>query len=224
MPDEAYAFWDMQTGVAFSSNALTGETCCEPNRSALRHTVGKVLRWQGKYRFSAKFTGPPRISFLSSIFPDAIFIHVVRDGRAVVQSLLGVDFWRKNGGLEKPFWNDLLTQALLDDWEFQGRDSGVLAALQWKRVVELARIESETLQVGQYNEVRYEDFVRAPHDVLSQLFMRCQLDDSPDVHEVLDAGPDLHNMNNKFRAAFKPEYLSMLSRSMQPTLGEYGYV
>lgn len=224
IPDEAYEFWDMYAGVPFSSNALPGISCSEARRDALRNAVSEVLGWQGKTRLAAKFTGPPRISFLSSIFPDAIFVHVVRDGRAVVQSLLEVKFWIENSGFEKPFWEDLLTQSLLDEWERHDRDSGVLAALQWKRVVELAKLESEALEAGQYNEVNYEEFVRAPHDVLSQLFDMCGLDDSSSSHDILNAGAELRNMNDKYHAVFKSEYISLLSRSMQPILKEHGYV
>jgi hypothetical protein len=58
-------------------------------------------RVQGKPVFIHKFTGWPRTGFVSAVFPDARFIHVVRDGRAVVASDLQTSWWLRAaaGGL-----------------------------------------------------------------------------------------------------------------------------
>ena len=40
-----------------------------------------------------KLTGWPRAGFLHAVFPDARFVNVVRDGRAVANSWLQMDWW-----------------------------------------------------------------------------------------------------------------------------------
>ena len=75
----------------------------------MRATVAGVLRYHGKARFAAKLTGPARISYVSSIFPEARFVHVVRDGRAVVQSLMKVEFWGARDRMTRPAWENGLT-------------------------------------------------------------------------------------------------------------------
>lgn len=52
-----------------------------------RKSVGSLQAYQGKNRFIAKYTNKPRIKYLNSIFPDAKFVHILRDGNATVNSL-----------------------------------------------------------------------------------------------------------------------------------------
>lgn len=222
-PDEAYEFWDAYAGTDFSRAALHGQPCSPDAAAALAAACAAVVRWQGRDRFSAKLTGPPRIAFLRSVFPDAHFVHLIRDGRAVVHSLLNIPFWRNQGGLERPFWSGLLSAAEMDLWEHGARDPALLAALQWKRVIELARIEKEALAPAQYVEIRYEDFTAAPHDVIAEVSRTCALAHAPQVHRALDAGPALRNMNTKFRSELSVASLTALSAVMEPMLGQLGY-
>lgn len=104
VPNEAYEFWNMYGDSRFARDYLQLRPD-ERTRNQLTRAVDALVSWQGKKRFAAKLTGPPRIEFLSTVFPDALFVHVVRDGRAVVHSLLNVAFWRQKGGLENRFWS-----------------------------------------------------------------------------------------------------------------------
>jgi hypothetical protein len=221
-PDEAYEFWDAHTGVPFSRAALHGEVCDPDTSAALRAAAERVVVCQGRHRFSAKMTGPARIQFLRSIFPNTVFIHVIRDGRAVVHSLLHVPFWRNKGGLEQPFWSGLLSSADIELWERSMRDPAVLAGLQWKCVIELTRAEATDTD-GQYVEVRYEDFVTAPHEVISSVLQICNLPETDAVHDNIETGPALRNMNDKFRRDLSPTALQQISSSMEPLLGALGY-
>jgi len=222
-PDEAYEFWDAYAGVPFSRTTLHDRLCDPADRAALREAASRVMLWQGRNRFAAKLTGPPRIRFLNSVFPDAHFVHLVRDGRAVVHSLLGIPFWRKKGGLDRPFWPDLLGPEDLQSWERGARDPALLAALQWKRVIELARTERSAIGRDQYIEVRYEDFTATPHDVVSEVLRVCGLAESSEVHRAIDAGPRIRNMNDKFAANFSADSLNTLTAVMQPLLQQLGY-
>jgi omega-hydroxy-beta-dihydromenaquinone-9 sulfotransferase len=222
-PDEAYEFWDLYSGVPFSRHTLNGVRCDASARSRLRGAAASVVEWQRRRRFSAKLTGPPRIEFLESAFPGARFVHVIRDGRAVSHSLLRVRFWRSKGGLEEPFWHDLLPSGDLGLWERAGRDPGVLAALQWKRIIELARHEAATLPPERYLEVKYEAFTSAPHEILAGLINALGLPDDAAIHRSLDEGPSLENMNAKFRSDFDTEALASITSVMEPLLGELGY-
>ena len=51
-------------------------------------------RIQDKPLFLHKFTGWPRSGFLQRILPDARFVNVIRDGRAVANSFLQMPWWR----------------------------------------------------------------------------------------------------------------------------------
>jgi hypothetical protein len=222
-PAEAYGFWDLNATKDFSRSFLLERTAARESVMRTRDAVRKLLKWQGRPRFAAKITGPSRIRFLDSIFPDARFVHVVRDGRAAVHSVLNVDFWREKGGFEQPFWTGGLSQEDLRLWQANSKEPGVLAALQWKRILEVARLESASIEPIRYQEIRYEDFVESPHASLSKLYEFCDLDDSPASHKSLEDGPGLRNFNDRYRADFSDSYLEKLSDLMQPMLREFGY-
>lgn len=198
-PAEAYGFWKLHCGDKFLYSFLDGVKATPSERKRLRSAVRKVTRFQRRTRFSAKLTGPPRIHYLRSIFPDAIFIHIIRDGRAVVRSLLNVEFWRQGRGLEQPWWYDALTDKDVKEWERYGRSAAALAALQWRRVIEAVENEKRELPETQFLEVRYEDFVVKPREVLDGIFAFCDLPPSRRANSYLRKKSNLTNMNFKFR-------------------------
>ena len=222
-PDEAYPFWNMYAGAHFARHSLYMEKCNPENINKTRDAVFQVMKWQGRDRFAAKLTGPPRISYLKSIFPDALFVNVVRDGRAVVHSLMNVDFWKQKGGLTGPFWEDYLRDEDLAMWEESGKDPGVLTAIQWRRAVEITQDEIKHLPSSDYHEVRYEDYMSQPHDVLSRLCMSMGLHDAASIHEFVDHSTPLRNMNDKYRQDYSEEYIVRLEQYMQPSLQDLGY-
>ncbi|CAN5295179.1 hypothetical protein BH24PSE2_BH24PSE2_12860 [soil metagenome] len=222
-PSEAYRFWDAYAGYNFSRSYLHDISPDQETIQRVRAAVAGLLRWQGKPRFSAKLTGPPRMMFLSKVFPTARFVHVVRDGRAAVHSVLNVGFWRDQGGLVEPLWAGGISERDLRVWRTNGGDAGLLAGLQWKRILEVARIESETIGKARYREVRYEDFVQSPHSTLSDIYGFCGLSDSSEGHEYIDRNIRLQNMNDKYREDFTEDYLQRLNDVMEPMLAKLRY-
>ena len=77
-PAEAYPFWNHYACAEFGRSYLRDRSLDDETIDRVRHAVADIVRIQGRNRFAAKFTGPPRIRYLAQIFPDARFIHVVR--------------------------------------------------------------------------------------------------------------------------------------------------
>jgi hypothetical protein len=100
----------------------------------------------GKTRFADK---TPRnvlhIELLAAAFPDARFVHLVRDGRDVVPSMLGLDYFP---------------------------DRFPEAVLYWADRVERGRRAGARLGPDRYVEVRYEELVADAPSVLARL---CEL-------------------------------------------------
>lgn len=87
--------------------------------------------------------------FILAVFPQARFIHVIRDARAVTASLLRASTsWGKN-------------------WAPKRADE---AANFWQTQVEAARKIRTLVDAHQYYEVRYEDLRLAPQQQLGKLF------------------------------------------------------
>ncbi len=97
-PDEAWYFWRCYCGDEFLRDFSGGREMTATEIKRLFKVVSIILKCQGKKRFLSKLTGPPRIHYLSTIFPDACFIHLLRDPRTTVPSLLRVSFWRHYNG------------------------------------------------------------------------------------------------------------------------------
>jgi hypothetical protein len=223
-PDEAYEFWDHWTRVNFARDALRVQRATPEAAEKTRRAVAAVARWQTRSRIAAKLTGPPRMAFLRDIFPDARFVHIVRDGRAVVHSLLKVPFWRDQGGFEGPFWSDILTSDDLDKWESTDRNPAALAALQWQRVLMLARAEAASMPKETYTELRYEDYIENPHGTLSSLMKFANLAEAAPVHSHLERQPPLADMNRKHSSDFSAEDLALIDDCLQPALRDFGYL
>ena len=78
-------------------------------------------------------------------------------------------------------------------------------------------------QVADDLEVTYEAFMHAPHELLSQLYAACRLEDAEIAHRALDRGPQLRNMNDKYRSSLSADYIERLSSASEPLLSELGY-
>jgi hypothetical protein len=91
---------------------------------------------RGKSRWADKTpTYSKRLPFLNDLFPDAQFIHLIRDPHDVVAS-------------HRSRW---------------GYKAAARCALQkWHRYVTMARAFGRTLPPGRYHEVRYENLVSGP--------------------------------------------------------------
>ena len=127
------------------------------------------------------------MDMMGDLFPRGRFIHVVRDGRDVVSSLMTRD------------WMDPATGEKV--WCCQDVES---AANYWAHVVAEVRKQAESVP-GRYLEVRYEDMVSHPEAVVRQVlaFLGEPWDPSvlTDVHVETEAPPaDLNGLGQLFDA------------------------
>jgi len=221
-PDEAYRFWDYYARDDFSVNYLLNTLATDAEIKRTVSAVSKILFYQRKQTFAAKLTGPGRITYLNSLFPDARFIHVVRDGRAVVNSLLKVGFWKEKGGYDKPFWKGGLDDVDLAPWHKKQRPE-ILAAIQWKKIVDSIRKDSLFLGQHRYIEIRYEDFIRSPDDATNHLYGFCGLEVKTTDSENKYKSVDFSDMNKKYIRNFDQSTRDDLDSLLGTTLAECGY-
>ncbi len=109
-PIERYNFWEKITGkrIDFSRGFLLDTTATEEEKLYIRSLLAKQVKYQGRKRLIMKFTGPARLEYLSSIFPDAIFVNIVREPIATVRSWLEVGFWQTKG-INRLWWTGAYT-------------------------------------------------------------------------------------------------------------------
>jgi hypothetical protein len=184
-PDEAYNFWNYITGpeINFSRNFLLNQKATSRDKERIRKIFEKLVTYQNRKRLAFKITGPGRVSYLHSIFPDAIFIQINREPWANIRSLLKVPFWKERG-MHQLWWqgaySDLERQRAMD---LKDRPA-LLTAMQY------CKIRKKTVEEAEKNNVilhsfSYEDFIRNPKDVLSQILSITNLSNSPFIDKYL---------------------------------------
>lgn len=222
-PAEAYPVWRRHLGDRFLYETLTNVRPTEAERDDIRDLFRKLLRYQNKPRFATKITGPGRIGFLSSIFPDAHFIHVIRDGRAVVRSLRQVEFWRGTWREREVAWRNALSSEELERWRGSGSSPLVLAALEWRALVRDTRRDGEQLVPDRYAEVRYEDFIADPYVAIDELARFCGLPPAAEPHEYISGRVAVRDMNRQWADEFSGEELKLLEEVIGADLAALGY-
>src|SRR5579864_929547 len=82
-PGECYQYWEqVAPGFTWTCRDLIAADVLNDVRAGVRHALARVTT-KRRPQLVAKVTGWPRVGFLREIFPNAKFIHVVRDGRPV---------------------------------------------------------------------------------------------------------------------------------------------
>jgi hypothetical protein len=103
----------------------------------------QVTEEQGKARWGDKTPDyVQHVGLLHRVFPEAKFIHLVRDGRDVASSLLKVPWWE---------------------------GSAARAARYWRKLVDKGRMAGRRLPEGHYLEMCYEHLVTEPEKTLREI-------------------------------------------------------
>lgn len=117
---------------------------------ALRVGVGRVRKADGGRRFvSKRINHNRRVAALAKAFPDAQFVHLVRDGRAAARSLTRVDWWS-----DCDVWSVGSTPS---QWAKAGGDPWELAVRHW--AAEVSAVDDGLTGVPETSvlHVRYEE-------------------------------------------------------------------
>lgn len=220
---EAYFFWEKYCGEKILYDYLLNHEADENEKKKINNAVLKILKFQGKSRFISKITGPSRISYLKSIFNDAIFIHAVRDPKAVVSSLMKVQFWKDGPGMKKPWWINGLSKESIAEWEDSGRDSIVLASIQWREIVKSAWDEKSKINKNDYIEIKYERFVENPKSVLNSILKQLGLNYSKNIDRYIATYGKTKNMNFKYKQDLQASELRTIMRVTGIVANKLGY-
>jgi hypothetical protein len=181
---------------------------------AVRGYYGLYAAERGKARFADKTPiFALHIPLLAELFPEAVFVHVVRDGRAVVLSRL---------------------EASWGSHRFEHE------TLQWRAHSERARADGLALAPNRYHEIRYEELLDDPERVTRALCEFVQVDYDPTMlryHErarpLVEALPHPEEHRNLLRPPTKglrdwrtelsPDRIRLFESLAGPTLDLFGY-
>lgn len=182
----------------------------------LRRTYDVVARWGGgAVVVNKRIANNRRIPALLEAFPDARFVHVVRDGRAVAYSLSRVDWWPD----EQIWWYG----GQPGDWAAEGRDPWDLAAEHWVREVDVVdRGLAAPARAGQVLALRYDELVDDPLGTLHRVAAFAGMPpDSAWVDELRQLS--YPRRDDRWRNALEPDAVARIEAIQRDRLGALGF-
>lgn len=206
---EAFAQWILDLPVFQASvgdgarPTLALDGCPALAAAVLDRVFAGFAAAQGKARWAEKSPqNAQHVARLAQEFPAARFVHVIRDGRDAAAS-----FQRR--------------------WLRDPR----LTIYRWKKVVQLARQDGQTLPQDRYLEVAYETLTEAPEETLREIcaFLALPFDpvvlesSRPYLEQTAEAGNGISKNSGKWRTHFSPGVLKELEAIAGKSLKEFGY-
>ena len=204
-PIERYNFWEKITGsdIDFSRGFLLDTKATEKNRVYMRKLFSKMVKYQSRKRLAFKLTGPSRIEYLMSIFPDAVFVNVQRKPIATVRSWLEVNFWQ-NKGKTQLWWTGAYSPEEEAMAETLSSSPELITAFQYKKLSETTAYEINKMKPEIY-ELNYEDFVRDATGFIRNLMEKLELKPSRLVDDFMANRVTIRNTKTDDSSAYFTE-------------------
>jgi sulfotransferase family protein len=177
---------------------------------------------QGRQLFLHKFTGWPRAGLLHAVFPEARFVHVVRDGRDVASSLVQQPWW---AGFRGPGdWGfGPLSPEDEATWLESGRSFAVLAGLEWKLLMEAFDGAQRAVPAETWLEIRYEDIVERPREQVERLLGHLGLEWTEAFERSFATLEFTPSRAGAYREELSRSDADLLDRVLAPALSTHGY-
>jgi len=216
-PSEAYPIWNNLTNpdFNFSRNYLSDVVVSESVKLNVLDYVCKVLNFQKKNRMAIKLTGPSRLEFLSTVFPDGKYLLLERTFISTLSSFLNVSFWQ---GRNKKhlWWEGPYTSHELKVLNGVKDNALIYTALQLQKIIEVTNHEILNLNID-VKRVTYEDFVESPSKILEEILNWADLEQSPVCFDYLKE-KNISNRNKSKEAYFTNNQLSDLEKYIKPEI------
>ena len=223
VPLENYPFWDHYFGgFGIPCRDLFASDVDVQTAHALQRVFGQFATAK-RSRALVKITGCPRIGFLHAIFPDAKFIHVTRDGRAVANSRMKARFWKGwEGWRGLSLWADAMPAEYAQEWKRHAYSFTALAGIEWKaHLDQMEEVRRKYPDIGVL-EVKYEDFCQNPVGKVREMAEFCELPWS-DTFEAQLREFYIESENSKWQRDFTEEQQAILQDVLAGRLLEQGY-
>ncbi len=220
-PVEAYNFWDNYCyGFGEPMRDLLKEDVLPITKKRLQKVMASMLT-ENRARLLIKITGWSRIGFLKEIFPDAKFIHIYRDGRAVVNSWLNVDWWQGWHGPHHWQWGQLSPQQE-QLWHRHNQSFVALGGILWDILMTATDKAKELIPPEDYLEIRYEDFCQQPVKLFQQAVDFCDLAWSSEFETAIHSFK-MESADYKWKEQLTLPQQQILNASLRDALQRYGY-
>ena len=220
-PSEAYAYWEsIAPGFSEPFRDLVASDLTERTKANLQGAVQRLVV-DGRPHPLIKITGWPRMGYLLEAFPDAKFIHVVRDSRAVVNSIMQVDFWDGWRGT-KGWRGQDMTPEQQQRWDDSGQSFVTLAAMELSAMLDAMVVATPLVPKDQFLEIAYESLCEDPVGSFEAATAFCDLPMTANFERsVIDFG--FRNNNDKWQRDLTEDQQRQLESELVEHLNHWGY-
>jgi len=223
-PSEAYSIISRHVSPIYANSCrnLRASDVTPSLKRKFRDFFLERYRAQSKPLFFHKYTGWSRASFFKEIFPEARFVHIVRDGRAVANSFLQMDWWT---GYESPerWYLGHLSDADNKAWEESGNSFVTLAGVAWKILVNSIEEDAAQMDDSSTMIVRYEDFLHAPDEKIQAICEFSGLEFDSDLKRQMHKSPVRSGREKAYLQDLTRDQVTELTHLLAPVLKRYGY-
>jgi hypothetical protein len=154
-------------------------------------------------------THTARIRTLLELFPDARFIHIVRDPYVVFPSTVNL-------------WKSLYDTHGMQTPNYLGIEEKVLSEFQV--LYNCVDRDKSLLKPSRFFEVRYEDLIKDTLPIMENIYQQLELGDfslaSPNIQRYLDNRKDYKT--NSYKSP-EPRLLAMINERWGDVIDRYGY-
>ena len=151
--------WNKNFGEV-PSNA-TPDNNSKESIQKVRKAISEILKYSGRNIFLSKYTDFPRVKLIKEAFPDARFIHLVRDGRAVANSYYKkIQTGEFNTSKEEGNWVSAWPNEWQDQYASIQNKPLAFTLFQWKFFVSEINQELAQIEKNDVIHVKYSDLVK----------------------------------------------------------------
>lgn len=184
--------------------------------SCLRARFERIRRRAGATVFLSKRTANNRrIKLLSAIFPEARYVHLIRDGREVAQSLSTVEWWDKH-----TVWWDGRTPIEMQN---AGVPRLTVCARNWVRELQELHGQLATVDPSRLLLLRFEDLLSDPLQHLERILRFLGVDFPPDFSSAITS-LNLHPVSPRWASQWDQQQVDCVLKEAAPMLRQLGYI
>ncbi|MEJ7706834.1 MAG: sulfotransferase [Nocardioidaceae bacterium] len=223
-PSEGWEVLEKQISSVFPQPCrdLTADDAMPWLQRRITNFFDSRMAAQGKPVFMHHLTGWPRSGLLSASYPEARYVHVIRDGRAVANSWLQMGWWDGYRGPENWYLGPL-AEADRQVWEETGRSFVVLAGLGWKVLIEALEQARESAPDDQWLDVRMEDLIEDPRGQTSRILAFLGLTWDRQYESGFGRHTFQASRGQAWKRDLRTQDISDLERVIAEPLERYGY-
>jgi hypothetical protein len=221
--EDEFALCCMGVPSPYLTLAFPNEPEQDPEYLSLEHVTGEARsRWKNAFLWFLKsitavdprrivLKSPPhtaRIKVLMELFPDARFVHIVRDPFVLFPST--VTLWKR---LYQDEGVQVARHAGLDDYVFRTLN----------RMYEALGRDRPSVPPSRFSEVRYEDLVKDPIAQMRRIYQELELGEFDKVLPALEEFVKSRAGYKKNRYELTPALRQEIARRWRGYIISYGY-